>query len=991
MATRYWVGGSGTWDTTTTTNWSTASNGAGGASAPTSADNVIIDTSSGTGTITCTAGVCNNLTVTATQAIILGAASSTLSVYGSLTFPSGGSFSASTNSWTLTFAGTTTGLTITTNGKSLSTIIFNGVGGGWTLGSALTTTVTITLTNGTFDTSSSGNYPVSIGTQISLGVGTKTLNLNASTVTFTGGNFYLYFDTNSTGFTFNAGTSQINFTGLNCNFFGGGFTFYNVSFTSNGGINIQMTGTNTFNNLLFTNRIGANYSTFNLGNNITVNGTLTLSTTSTGVSRLFVYTPTVGTQSTITLNGTLASMSDVDFRDIVAAGTAGTWSGTRIGNCLNNSNITFSTPKTVYWNLAGSQSWLGTTSGWATTSTGIPALTNFPLPQDTATFTEAGSAGTINLGAPVQIGNIQMADGISNRVSPFTLNMDTGGAVIYGSVTFFSGLTMTGTNTVTFSGQGITQNITNAGVTWTAPITVNNPTGTYKLLDNETLGSTLTFTLTAGTVNLNSKTLTTGLFSSSNSNIRSLLMGSGTLTLSGTGTVWNAATSTNFILIPGTGKISLTSVSAKTFAGGGASYPTLSQDGLGTLTITGSNRFYKITNSVQPTTITFTAGTNTTVDVWAVSGAAGSLVTVNSSAASNFGLIKVPSGEPVVSNYLAIQYSTATPSSGTWYAGTGSTNSGFNSGWIFTGIPYQNLAGRLYNTGNLLLANTSIFNEYVQNNISIQAYEMFAGQLDEFTGAGIVDPSLVLWLDAGQTASYPGTGTTWYDLSGRNNNGTLVNAPTYTANTAVGGTFNFNGTTQYVSLPTFNLAYGSSWTINAWVNWTGATPFTSGGAYPMIFSDNGNDGILLFGINTTNRPGVDVGFNIYSSGETFNNQTVTANSWYNVVATSGQGFLTIYVNGQLVISGTTTGFIGFANGAWIGNGANFGNSNWQGYISAVSVYNRVLAINEIVANYNALAKRYSATPIANNIIPARMVGPGTMLINGQFDEYTGIS
>jgi hypothetical protein len=52
MAARYWVGGSGTWDTTNTANWSTTSGGAGGASVPTSADNAIINSASGAGTIT---------------------------------------------------------------------------------------------------------------------------------------------------------------------------------------------------------------------------------------------------------------------------------------------------------------------------------------------------------------------------------------------------------------------------------------------------------------------------------------------------------------------------------------------------------------------------------------------------------------------------------------------------------------------------------------------------------------------------------------------------------------------------------------------------------------------------------------------------------------------------------------------------------------------------------------------------------------------------
>jgi hypothetical protein len=58
MATRYWVGGTGTWDASTTGNWSATSGGSGGASAPTSADDVIINSSSGAGTITIGNAIC---------------------------------------------------------------------------------------------------------------------------------------------------------------------------------------------------------------------------------------------------------------------------------------------------------------------------------------------------------------------------------------------------------------------------------------------------------------------------------------------------------------------------------------------------------------------------------------------------------------------------------------------------------------------------------------------------------------------------------------------------------------------------------------------------------------------------------------------------------------------------------------------------------------------------------------------------------------------
>ena len=76
MANRYWVGGSGTWDSSTTTHWSASSGGAGGASVPTSADIVLLDANSGTGTITINTGynpVINSLDFTGfTQTLAFG-------------------------------------------------------------------------------------------------------------------------------------------------------------------------------------------------------------------------------------------------------------------------------------------------------------------------------------------------------------------------------------------------------------------------------------------------------------------------------------------------------------------------------------------------------------------------------------------------------------------------------------------------------------------------------------------------------------------------------------------------------------------------------------------------------------------------------------------------------------------------------------------------------------------------------------------------------
>jgi len=569
MATFYWVGGTGTWNTSTTTNWASSTGGGGGAGVPTSADDVIIDTLSGTGTITCTAGVCNNLTVTAAQAIILGAASSTLSVFGSMTLPAAGLFSASTNANTITFASTSTGKTITTNGKSLSSINLNGIGGAWTLGSNLTCTGNITLTNGIFDTSSASSYSVS--TQlftIANSSNIRTLNLNASTFTCTGNNlssFSIQFPLNVT---INAGTSNIILSGPNAGLNisnTSGYTFYNVSFTSGTLLGGYLSGTNTFNNLTFNGNSSFNIATVSVFNTQTINGTFTVQSGVTDPTKRIFFRAGQLTSpvSSATISAAAISLFGVDFNGIIGAGAA-TWSdSTRTnywGNATNNSGITFSTGRTAYWNLAGSQNWSAT--GWATTNNGVPAAANFPLPQDTATFTEAGSAGTVTINAGYVIGSIQMADGVSNRTTAFTFATGTATPTICGNVTLFSNLTFTGTGAFTFQNQTGTQTFTSAGKTLSQPINIFcGPSGTLQLQDTLTLGTTLTATLYSGTLNLNNQTLSTGLFSSSNSNTRNVTFGTGNITTTGSGTVWTTATATG-LTYTGTPTVNISNNSA---------------------------------------------------------------------------------------------------------------------------------------------------------------------------------------------------------------------------------------------------------------------------------------------------------------------------------------------------------------------------------------------------------------------------------------------
>lgn len=563
MADRYWVGGSGTWNTINISNWSTSSGGSAGASAPTPSDNVFFDSNSNVGTgaftVTVSNAVCNDITIggaSAPQALdgamTLAFSSSTLTVSGSWTNQAT-NFTATNTAGTLTFNATTTGKTITTNGVTIGVnTTLDGVGGAWTLGSALNIgAFTLTLTNGTFNTSAS-NYAVTAGGFSSSNSNTRTISLNGSTITLSLTTAWTM--TTSTNATLNAGTSTISLSGAAATFDAGSLTYYNISFTGVGATVSakQILGANTFNNLTFTAPSSAALNNISINANQTINGTLTVNG-SNGNRRMFVRSDTIGTSRTLTC-AAIAAMTDVDFRDITIAGAAGTLSGTRLGDCGGNSNITFVAGTNKYWNLAAGGNWNAT--AWATSSGGGVADTNYPLPQDTAIIENTGltAGNTITINTNLNIGTLDA----STRTNAMTLASGTTSPTFYGNFAYGSGVTPTGTGTYTFSNRS-TKTLNSGGKTFTQPVTINAPGGGIQLLTNNlTLGTTLTTTLTQGTLDLNNLTLTTGLFSSTNSNTRTIAFGTGNISCSGTGTVWTTSVSTN-LTTTGTQVVNVTS------------------------------------------------------------------------------------------------------------------------------------------------------------------------------------------------------------------------------------------------------------------------------------------------------------------------------------------------------------------------------------------------------------------------------------------------
>ena len=171
----------------------------------------------------------------------------------------------------------------------------------------------------------------------------------------------------------------------------------------------------------------------------------------------------------------------------------------------------------------------------------------------------------VSVNVTVGAGRINFANGFGYKSINFTGFTGTTGALginLYGSLTISSGMTLTSSATALscLATSGI-QNITTNGKTLDFPITQNNPGATLQLQDNLTMGSTRAFTLTAGDLHINNRTLSTGLFSSSNSNVRVIDFKSGNITTTGSGTVWTTATPTNFSYL-GTPTVNISNNSA---------------------------------------------------------------------------------------------------------------------------------------------------------------------------------------------------------------------------------------------------------------------------------------------------------------------------------------------------------------------------------------------------------------------------------------------
>ena len=216
-------------------------------------------------------------------------------------------------------------------------------------------------------------------------------------------------------------------------------------------------------------------------------------------------------------------------------------------------------------------------------------------------------------------------------------------------------------------------------------------------------------------------------------------------------------------------------------------------------------------------------------------------------------------------------------------------------------------------------------------------------------GPDIVTNGLVLYLDAANKLSYPGTGTSWFDITGNGNTGTLTNGPTFNSSNA--GSIVFDGTNDYVQC--LGSLTVTAATFVSWIRRNGTQ-----GQY---------DGILFSrGTNVT-------GMNFYSSnqlGYHWNNNANTYNwssgliipdlTWcmiaVSVISTAATAYL-CQSGGITTATNTVNHSSSVLNDIKLAQD-DAGNRFFNGNIAIAQIYNRALSSIEITQNFNAIKGRY---------------------------------
>ena len=233
------------------------------------------------------------------------------------------------------------------------------------------------------------------------------------------------------------------------------------------------------------------------------------------------------------------------------------------------------------------------------------------------------------------------------------------------------------------------------------------------------------------------------------------------------------------------------------------------------------------------------------------------------------------------------------------------------------------------------------------------------------SGPNVVEDGLVLALDAGNTKSYPGSGSTWTDTVG-SNNGTLTNGPTFSRDN--GGYITFDGTNDYVTISdTSDFSFGSGeFAIEAWFRPDSSATVSASSYHTILIC---GVPVQLYWINnqfqffaSTSNSSPPSYFIAGNTGFNSGSNSAARGVWHHIVVTRTGNDFKMYLNGTLVKSESNTSSFGDPNiDTTIGATNTAGLANFAyGRISNVKIYKgKGLTAAEILQNYNATKNRYN--------------------------------
>jgi hypothetical protein len=237
-------------------------------------------------------------------------------------------------------------------------------------------------------------------------------------------------------------------------------------------------------------------------------------------------------------------------------------------------------------------------------------------------------------------------------------------------------------------------------------------------------------------------------------------------------------------------------------------------------------------------------------------------------------------------------------------------------------------------------------------------------------GPNIVKDGLILYVDAGSPNSFPlvNSSTTWKDISGNANNGTLVNGPTF--NSGNGGAIVFDGSDDYVNLGINPSCYSpTGFTIDSWVKLTnnaGINPILA--IYNSATITSGNE--YIFGTTNSRLYGwvYDLTNVAYRGRYVTSTSFIANNTWCNLHMVYDGGTANSSV--KLYINGVQRDAVDFGFGTFVSirntsspmaigvRNSGLGNGTLNGSMASLKYYTRALSAQEIIQNYNAVKTRF---------------------------------